>query len=300
MPDFGIFRGFNEKLFGDKLYAGQLPTQLGLIGSESFDFIGVLDLYPNAKAAYSFRKLRNAYTGSAIRVRRAVGSPSEKDIGFFNNELDVADLESFCSGTNGFVTTWYDQSGNAINASQTTAANQPQIVSSGTVLTLNSKPTLKTGVNGFLSTTGTHFNSTQTSIIAVAKLDAGTGLYRRLVCINVFSNGYYLGSEPSGDVMVGIANGTFTSIGGKKFSQTISWVYNDATKLYLLSNNVEVGSASLTMTSYGNQDLFIATQNGTSFEYWEGNIQEVIVYPNSQGANATGINTNINDFYSIY
>jgi hypothetical protein len=33
MPDFGIMRGFNDKLFGDKLYAGQLPTQLGLIGS---------------------------------------------------------------------------------------------------------------------------------------------------------------------------------------------------------------------------------------------------------------------------
>jgi hypothetical protein len=31
-------RGFNEKLFGDKLYAGQLPTQLGLIGSENFGF----------------------------------------------------------------------------------------------------------------------------------------------------------------------------------------------------------------------------------------------------------------------
>ena len=34
MPDFGIMRGFNDKLFGDKLYAGQLPTQLGLIGSQ--------------------------------------------------------------------------------------------------------------------------------------------------------------------------------------------------------------------------------------------------------------------------
>ena len=33
MPDFGIMRGFNDKLFGDKLVAGQLPTQLGLIGS---------------------------------------------------------------------------------------------------------------------------------------------------------------------------------------------------------------------------------------------------------------------------
>ena len=38
MPDFGIMRGFNDKLFGDKLVAGQLPTQLGLIGSTNFGF----------------------------------------------------------------------------------------------------------------------------------------------------------------------------------------------------------------------------------------------------------------------
>jgi len=39
MPDFGIMRGFNEKLFGDKLVAGQLPTQLGVIGSQqALDF----------------------------------------------------------------------------------------------------------------------------------------------------------------------------------------------------------------------------------------------------------------------
>jgi hypothetical protein len=29
MPDFGIFRGFNDNLFGDKLFAGQLPINLG-------------------------------------------------------------------------------------------------------------------------------------------------------------------------------------------------------------------------------------------------------------------------------
>jgi hypothetical protein len=38
MPDFGIMRGFNDKLFGDKLYAGQLPMKLGLIGSSDFKF----------------------------------------------------------------------------------------------------------------------------------------------------------------------------------------------------------------------------------------------------------------------
>jgi len=54
--------------------------------------------------------------------------------------LDTSSLTNFCGSGNGFVTTWYDQSGNARNATQTTAANQPQIVSSGSLLTLNSKP----------------------------------------------------------------------------------------------------------------------------------------------------------------
>jgi len=38
MPDFGIMRGFGDKLFGNKLVAGQLPTNLGKIGSQSFGF----------------------------------------------------------------------------------------------------------------------------------------------------------------------------------------------------------------------------------------------------------------------
>lgn len=57
MPDFGIFRGFNEKLFGDKLVAGQLPTELGLIGSESFgtdvDSLAFFDRVTNAGGTLS-------------------------------------------------------------------------------------------------------------------------------------------------------------------------------------------------------------------------------------------------------
>jgi len=55
----------------------------------------LLDLYPNAKVAYSLRKLRNAYSGSAIRVRRIVDS-NELDIGFNSfGELDISSLNSF-------------------------------------------------------------------------------------------------------------------------------------------------------------------------------------------------------------
>ena len=102
---------------------------------------GLLADYPNAAAAYSLRLLQTAYTGSAIRVRRASDN-TEQDIGFVNNQLDTATLTTFCSGTNGFVKTWYDQSGNGRDASQTTAANQPQIVSSGSVILENNKPSV--------------------------------------------------------------------------------------------------------------------------------------------------------------
>jgi hypothetical protein len=98
----------------------------------------LLDTYSGAAAAYSLRRLRTAYTGSAIRVRRASDN-TEQDIGFVSNELRHVCIDSFCSGTNGFVKTWYDQSGNARDATQTTAANQPQIVSSGNVIEVNAK-----------------------------------------------------------------------------------------------------------------------------------------------------------------
>ena len=81
----------------------------------------LLDLYPSAAAAYSVRLLRTAYTGSAIRVRRSSDN-AEQNIGFTAlGNLDESSLTSFCSGTDGFVTTWYDQSGNGRNATQSTA-----------------------------------------------------------------------------------------------------------------------------------------------------------------------------------
>jgi hypothetical protein len=48
-------------------------------------------------------------------------------------ELDAETLLSFVGTGNGFVTTWYDQSGNGRNATQTDSTRQPQIVASGAV-----------------------------------------------------------------------------------------------------------------------------------------------------------------------
>lgn len=89
-------------------------------------------------AAYSTRHLRSAYAGSAIRVRRSSDN-TEQDIGFVSEDLDTASLAAFVGAGNGFLTKWYDQSGNANDMVQATAGSQPGIRSSGTTYTRNGK-----------------------------------------------------------------------------------------------------------------------------------------------------------------
>jgi hypothetical protein len=54
----------------------------------------ILDTYPNAAVAYSLRKLRTAYTGAAIRVRRSSDN-AEQDINFVSGNLDSQSLLDF-------------------------------------------------------------------------------------------------------------------------------------------------------------------------------------------------------------
>ena len=114
--------------------------------------------YSGLAAAYSLRKVVPGYTGYAIEVQSGSVSAS---IGFdsFGN-LDTASLESFAGSGDAFVKTWYDQSGNNNHASQSTAANQPKIVSVGTTLTVGGKPAmLFDGSNDSLTMAGLHGQS---------------------------------------------------------------------------------------------------------------------------------------------
>ena len=95
-------------------------------------------------AAYSLRKLRVAYSGSAIRVRRSSDN-TESDIGFDgNNDLNVTALTTFVGSGDGFVTTWYDQSGNGRHAAQPNPSAQPRIVQAGVLNQSNARPVIKT------------------------------------------------------------------------------------------------------------------------------------------------------------
>jgi hypothetical protein len=306
MPDFGIFRGFNDKLFGDKLYAGQLPINLGLIGSqEVIDVDFLLDSFPSAAAAYSLRKLRSAYTGSAIRVRRASDN-TELDIGFVLNQLDTSALTTFCSGTNGFVKTWYDQSGNARDATQTTAANQPQIVSSGSVILEGIKPTFTfDNTDGFVLSN--EINLSDFTILWVSKrFDLGNNG----VILSGFGDVNFMGDEIQlrGNPFLNNSGGNVISLSNSNTSASnLQTIYHLA-YLNRRNTNQAVGQFNGSNNNYNNsinsanvniQRISKFAGGFTPLDY-VGNIQEIIIYPSDQSSNRTGIETNINNFYSIY
>jgi len=255
----------------------------------------LIDTYPGASVAFSLRKLRTAYSGSCIRVRRSSDN-TELNIGFVNDVLDTASLLTFCGAGNGFVATWYDQSGNANNATQSTAFNQPQIVSSGAMITTNGK-------NSIL------FNSTKLMLLG-SSITVGASSYTSLV-----------GKRPSsGDKLIGLAR--WSTLGyalylwsdskyyflGKANEYFTSSATDTTTAQLLLTGQNSAGTISIfknggAITSSSNVLIYstlVDSIGGTSGSLANCNLQETILYNSDQSTNRTGIETNINTFYTIY
>jgi len=292
MPDFGIFRGFNEKLFGDKLFAGQLPINLGMVRAD----FSLLDIYPNAAAAYSLRKLTNAYTGSAIKVRRT--DLQELDIGFTSTgDLDTAALLAF-TGTgaldNGFVTTWYDQSGNGVNALQTSAISQPQIVISGSLNTQNAKPILRFN-NQFFQLNSTLTPATNWSIFA-AGLKNVAGQTLTFLGGSTSFNSALVGFSDNNIYLLGVTN--YRTISD---APVTSYRINSGFIISSVASNLYRNNVLLTTSTVGGnvaQNFLYIGRYGGQID--NSSMSEVILYQSNQLSNNSAINTNINVYYGIY
>lgn len=291
----------------------------GIIASQIQSFVGLLDLYPSAAAAYSLRKLRSAYTGSAIRVRRSSDN-TEQDIGFTANQLNTSALTSFCGSGNGFVTTWYDQSGNTRNATQTTAANQPQIVSSGSIFTKNGKST----INFSLSTAPVCLDASFTStnqywaafgVITPFTITSGLYYYGRWISVGTpgvqdySSTSSFIGFVTSQNgfgasppVAVVGYNNLFTTNAISFGNQYVVNVLKTANTVKSGLNNTlnsgftQSGTLNATLLRLGANVSFSPENNSSLY----GSMQEVIYYQTDQSTNVSNVNTNINTYYAIY
>lgn len=92
----------------------------------------LLDNYSNAAvAAYSMYPLNSEYTGPIVRVRRS--SDNQESI-FYSSEITNGTLLSWVNNSEGFISQWYDQSGNGRHAVQSIVNEQPQIVSGNSII----------------------------------------------------------------------------------------------------------------------------------------------------------------------
>lgn len=83
--------------------------------------------------AYSLSdRLRAAYTGPLFRVERTDTTQFDVEAGV-NGRANIAALETFLAGANGFVCEVYDQYTGAKHLTQATRANMPQVATAGVV-----------------------------------------------------------------------------------------------------------------------------------------------------------------------
>ena len=270
------------------------------------DIVGVapstpllLDTYAGATVAYSLRKLRTDYSGSAIRVRRSSDN-AEQDIAFSGNDLDTASLLTFCGVGNGFITTWYDQSTNANNSTQATAATQAQIVASGALI-------LDADTNKITSTwTGDFYNltsgiNTNTKYLSTSMFRRGGGINDVLV---------HLGNTAANNPVTLVWLGSTSSYGVQSRMPTTVIFDNVSTVGRCVMTSLRDASNLKVGYRNGTQLTTTATEAPTSqtlnafgrytTSQTTGQYQEFIYWNSEQSANRVGIETNVNTYWDAY
>jgi hypothetical protein len=250
-------------------------TRMVVLGFKCvLDLISVI-----ASAAYGLRRLRRLYTGFCIRVRRSSDN-AQLDIGFDSQgNLDILALLAFVGTGSGFVTIWYDQSGNGSNATQTTAGAQPRIVNNGVLDIANGKPAIRfNGSNTFFSGVSLPLSQLTLSSVLNDVTQAGAIRYpigtgsKGILSSFQFNSNKSLGYTPDALPLTVVQTGFLPTIGRSYVvslttTATVTDIWANG------GNNATGGRMTL-------NQLFIG-QRGDNEWYYDGYDSETIVFPSA-------------------
>ena len=284
------------------LYSSDQTSNKGGIETNIRDYYSLylLDIYTGASVAYSVRKLKSGIT-NCMRIRRSSDN-SEQDIGFVNGYLDTASITSFVGSNDAFVVTWYDQSGNSNNLTQSTASQQPKIVSSGTIITDGSKASMTfDGSNDYMSLGSALTISGAFTSFSVAKRTSSGGLGVALITSNGNGRGYTPYRYSDNYLYCHNVPGViYSNTGGTSTSQELLTGYMDGSSVS--SSDLYVNGSILSgrgqVTQSGATTLDNLGYRSSASEYAAGNIQELIVYT-SLNSNRAAIDTAIKSYYGL-
>lgn len=275
------------------------------IVDEGVGFVGLLDTYGGAAAAYSVRLLKSDYSGALVEIRRSSDNAVKSFYPDANNELSLTSedgsgtsLSSWITTDNGFVRTWYDQSGNAVDFIQTTSSAQPKIITSG-AFTLESGKIVITwdGITDY-------FTATLSA--------ASTNAYHSLANYKALSvpivGATTIGSESSNNKRYwyrnaadsrirdgGASEAIFTYLSSNSLVQII---YGGTTTVDVYENNAALQTGTISGSS-STQEIWLGDW-ATTGRPMNFSLSEFIDWQDDDDTRVSGVKTNQNDYFSIY
>ena len=225
----------------------------------------------------------------------------------------ITGIPAYDNEVDGFVETWYDQSGNGRDATQATAGSQPKIVDEGSLVTSSGLASIE-------------FDGTDDTLIAdsVASVFSGTDKIWSHFSVTEFNN------VDNSSIPVTLGNSSTTVpiiysgiFDTRKYRLFIRDDVNNAAILesealssntpylnhgttngaaqaqFVNSNAAGTGSTNTGAMTF-NRFTLGAFRRISTTDFMNGSISEFIVYNSDQSANRVALETNINSQYSIF
>jgi len=260
----------------------------------------LLDDYAGASAGYSLRELTTTSWNVGDVVIQARNSLSTRDT-FTSAEVFDGTLVTFADLGDGSasVERWYDQSGNANNIFQSTPSLQPLIVSGGVLLADGLK---FDGTNDFFDCEFSHGTTSAQSIFTVAQTSDLTGNRMLIDGRDANDDGigmFYLTSSDFIRFHVDATDVFSNTSLSANTEYLFSGIYGSTTSTFYEDGTQTDTDTGAPASSSSTTNYHIGRVAYTSSAFWQGSIQEVIIYPDDQSANQAGIDGNITTHYGI-
>ena len=316
---------------GAGVIAYETDTTRTIISDGSNWHLYMPDLFTRATCAFSLRQIVPDYTGHCVKVRRSSDN-GEVDIGFTDTGvIDQAALLTHTGTTGsdtGQVVTWYDQGPDSMNATNTTAAQQPTIVSAGAVVVSNSKPSLAFDAAGAGSADmllcpdyvarrketmmWQMANPTPNAGLAVCELTDVTDTSDKVLFGTTYTSlfdtlGDSLGASDNSGMKFKRVSAPNSPAGVQLWdtaalvntTQAIAWFNFNGTTTGISTNG---GSEQTTTDTPNPYSLVMQTVGSGQYasQGWEGKISELVLYTLDRSAQKAAILANVNGFYGTY
>ena len=204
----------------------------------------------------------------------------------------------------GFVETWYDQSGNGNDAVQQVSGNQPKIVDAGVLVSGGIE---FDGVDDRLTCPSLYSSDISIFNVATTSNTVNTSNYMRMIQLCDGSDSFQLTRGGGSDI------GKLASKNTAFQSGTTAFKHGDINGVNLISaitsstdtdafvdgslqsnGSTAIGSGNSATTTIGARDDLLSST------FFAGSHAELIIYDSDQSANREAIEANINNQYDIY